>query len=498
MALQAATGLEFEEQLAALRQRLTHLVPTERWTDMQGNAHDRAFTVAGAMKADLLADLARAVERALVEHKGLDDFRKNFDAIVARHGWDYVGERNWRTRVIYQTNLLTSYAAGRMAQLKDPKLLKVAPYWRYVHNDSVITPRPHHKHWGDIRLTLRHDHPFWSTHYPPNGWGCRCRVVAERAPKGNDATEPPEGWNAIDPKTDAPVGIDKGWGHAPGATVQDELRQLVKDKASKLPEPLARAFEDDVARHLTPAMAGDPPSAPLIRLSGIDTEYVDGVHDVLTAFALNNKEGWLPYGVKSVRTMYEPNMIAATDHRGYFALGTARIEALGDRSGLELMTAALTKIKQGRPLDFYEEYGLESLWHEILHNSQKYTQPEGASRELLRVVEGLHQALARQTYPTLLAALGTQAAHQDAIRRRGPSYPKSTASYYALLGRLGLLEASGAMLPGTEKALREVMFNTPYNQIRNELVKTLSRMSGSPQADIRWLVDLIELGRWLE
>ncbi|MDD3610092.1 MAG: phage minor head protein [Halothiobacillaceae bacterium] len=199
------------------------------------------------MTLDLLADLARAVERALVEHKGLDDFRKNFDAIVARHGWDYVGERNWRTRVIYQTNLLTSYAAGRMAQLKDPKLLKIAPYWRYVHNDSVITPRPHHKHWGDIRLTLRHDHPFWSTHYPPNGWGCRCRVVAERAPKGNDATEPPEGWNAIDPKTDAPVGIDKGWGHAPGATVQDELRQLVKDKASKLPEPLARAFEDDVA-----------------------------------------------------------------------------------------------------------------------------------------------------------------------------------------------------------------------------------------------------------
>lgn len=271
MALKAATGLAFEEQLAALHKRLENLVPTARWTDMRHHAHERAFTVAGAMKADLLADLARAVERALIEGKGLEAFRKDFDAIVARHGWDYVGERNWRTRVIFQTNLLTSYAAGRLAQLKDPKLLKIAPYWRYVHNDSVIHPRPLHKRWGDMRLTLRHDHPFWTTHYPPNGWGCRCYVVAERGPKPGDAVEPPAGWDAVDPKTGAPVGIDKGWDYAPGATVQDELRALVQQKAAQLPKPLGRALEADVAAFLR---------KPIAMMQNADVAFARAVREV--------------------------------------------------------------------------------------------------------------------------------------------------------------------------------------------------------------------------
>ena len=51
-----------EGQLAFFRQKLG--LPTARWDDLMKSAHDRAFVVAGAMKADLLADLKRALDAA--------------------------------------------------------------------------------------------------------------------------------------------------------------------------------------------------------------------------------------------------------------------------------------------------------------------------------------------------------------------------------------------------------------------------------------------------
>ncbi|WP_221800510.1 phage minor head protein [Oceanobacter mangrovi] len=243
--------LEFKEQLRALELRLGNLVTTAQWTDMLHNAHDRAFTVAGAMKADLLADLAASIDQRLKQHDGgLEGFRKDFDKIVEKHGWAYKGERNWRTRTIYKTNMLTSYASGRLAQLKNPKLLEVAPYWTYRHNDNVLHPRPHHYHWGQIQLTLRHDHPFWAAHYPPNGWGCHCYVTAKRKPPDGADTVPPDGWDTIDERTGTAPGIDMGWGYQPGATVLDELQGFVTSKTAKLPQPVAQAFADDVSQEL--------------------------------------------------------------------------------------------------------------------------------------------------------------------------------------------------------------------------------------------------------
>ena len=244
---------QFQEQIDFLRRKLN--LPSESWRDIQSAAHDRAFVVAGATKADLLHDLRKAVDQA-VKGGSIGEFRKNFAEIVAKHGWTgWTGEGTkageaWRTRVIYQTNLMTSYAAGRRAQLLDPDLVERRPFWRYVHNDSVTHPRPQHKRWGDMKLTLRHDHPFWETHFPPNGWGCKCRVVAVAAPGDGDGTEPPEGWAQTDPATGAPVGIDEGWGYAPGARADSELRSFVQDKLIEYPPAIERMLSVDVNRHL--------------------------------------------------------------------------------------------------------------------------------------------------------------------------------------------------------------------------------------------------------
>jgi len=239
-----ALNLPFAEQVDFFRAKLN--LPTEKWTDIWKGAHDRAFVVAGAMKADLLDDLRKAVNP--LQRTTLEAFRKDFKRIVAQHGWTgWTGEGTqageaWRTRVIYETNVRTSHAAGRYRQLTDPETLKVMPYWRYVHSDSVMHPRPQHKAWGDMGLTLRHDDAFWRTHFPPNGWGCKCRVVAVRGPREGDGTAPPAGWDKIDPKTGEPVGIDRGWGYAPGASVKSTLADLVAQKLIRLDAGIGAAM----------------------------------------------------------------------------------------------------------------------------------------------------------------------------------------------------------------------------------------------------------------
>lgn len=248
-------GTPWQAQIDFLLAKLR--LPTERWDDIQKSAHDRAFIVAGAAKADLLADLQQAV----VDNasKGTAAFARDFKAIVAKHGWTgWTGEGSpegeaWRARIIYQTNMSTSYAAARYQQLKSPAFLVGTPYWRYIHSDSVMHPRPHHLAWHG--LTLPHDHPFWDTHFAPNGWGCQCRITGVSQKQGEASAraglgEPPEGWKTIDPKTGAPVGIDKGFDYAPGANTQTPLRQFVQDKLVTYPNAIATVLSRDVNRYV--------------------------------------------------------------------------------------------------------------------------------------------------------------------------------------------------------------------------------------------------------
>lgn len=230
----------FGEQVAAFRLRLGDLVPTARWDDIRHSAHDRAFMVAGATKADLLADLGAAVDRAIVEGTGFEAFKRDFRGVVEKHGWHgWTGDttdkaRNWRMRTIYRTNMRTSYMAGRHAQLTKGNF----KYWVYRHGGS-LEPRLHHLAWDG--LVLPAGHAFWATHYPPNGWGCSCRVFGARSIAGarrrggDPSVKLQDGWDKREARTGTPKGIGKGWDYAPGASVADTVLAL-RGKLDDLPE----------------------------------------------------------------------------------------------------------------------------------------------------------------------------------------------------------------------------------------------------------------------
>lgn len=220
-------SLTFTEQIDFLKRKVN--VKTRSWTDVYGPEHDTQFMVAGVNRDDLLADIRAAVER-IPQGQTLEGFRKELSGLIARYGWSFNGDFNWRSRIIFETNLRTSYMAGRFAQLM--AMRDTHPYWMYVHSDAVEKPRQEHLDWDG--LVLRWDDPWWEVHFPVNAWGCQCGVQAlteedlRAMGKSGPDTAPPVKYitriigkrSPGGPRTViVPEGIDPGFEYTPGRSL---------------------------------------------------------------------------------------------------------------------------------------------------------------------------------------------------------------------------------------------------------------------------------------
>ena len=373
--------------------RLTLDLPTETWTDLLHEQHDRAFSVAGAAHADLVSDLRGAVDQAVAEGTTLATFRRDFDAIVAKHGWSYNGGRDWRTEVIYATNLRASYAAGRYQQMLDGAERR--PYWRYRHSDASEHPRHDHLAWDG--LVLRHDDPWWDTHYPPNGWGCKCFVDAlnardlKRLGKSGPDTAPPVrtrtvtvGAKGPSPRTlTIPEGIDPGWAYAPGQSVARRtppedpwaLPEITRADVSaarqvggqggsnpgglyqfpdgalryvKLyrgPDATAQAYGEAVANRAYRALGLDAPASVLVRdgdaIVGVGNAIIDHA-GIIGAKLGRGGQNWQPDG----RSQAPPKGRSREVLKGYAADVKAMPPMSGSRTG---MSSGATWTMSSRP-----------------------------------------------------------------------------------------------------------------------------------------------------
>jgi len=163
--------LPFNEAIDFFKEKID--IPTKHWYDLQREQHDLAFVIAGATQADLLNDMHNALSKALENGSTLNDFRKNFDQIVGTYGWSYKGGRNWRTQVIFETNMHSARAAGKWEQYQRVK--EERPFLRYVSVRDHRT-RPNH---SMLHNTIRPiDDDFWGFYYPPLGYRCRCTTVS--------------------------------------------------------------------------------------------------------------------------------------------------------------------------------------------------------------------------------------------------------------------------------------------------------------------------------
>lgn len=249
------------------------LTPTFSWMDLWQEEHAHQFTVSRLARLDLLQAVHEGILGSVKGDVSRRDFMRGIQDILVNEGWwgekevtdPATGEKLLTTfdanrlKLIYDVNTRQAYAAGKWQRFERNKA--TSPYLRYItKRDERV--RASHREWDN--LTLPVDHSFWNTHYPPNGWRCRCRAMSMSqaeydkgiAPNGQELNkaEPDIEWKDWTNKKTGetqrvPKGIDPGFGYNPGKTGmrQAALEKVKSDKLAGVAEPLRKAAEKSFA-----------------------------------------------------------------------------------------------------------------------------------------------------------------------------------------------------------------------------------------------------------
>ena len=262
------------------------------YRDVWLDEHAHAFTVAKVTRLDLLDDLKQGIRDALAQGKTLRQFADELRPTLQKKGWwgikemidPATGELRQvqlgsprRLQTIYRANLRSARAAGQWARIQRTK--RARPFLIYELGPSE-NHRPEHVSWSGTVLPV--DDPWWQAHYPPNGWGCKCRVrqignrEAERL--GGRSERPNDGsreWtnDRTGEVQRVPAGVDPAWANNPGQArlrvVRERLTQQLDtvDQAAAhrsvqqlVASPAFGRFRAQVRKELSdPVQAGRQP-----------------------------------------------------------------------------------------------------------------------------------------------------------------------------------------------------------------------------------------------
>lgn len=247
--------------------RAKESVETFDWRDLWGDEHAFAFTVAKSAGYDILDDIRQALDEAITKQQPFHEFQRAVVPILQRKGWwgkaeavdPLTGETKVvqlgstrRLKTIFWANTRTARAAGeweRTWRTRDS-----LPFLRYLQT-RADEPREEHEAWVGTILPV--EHPWWRTHYPPNGWGCLCGVEqisdykAEQL--GYDPAKPAPPLD-LKPWTNrrtgevvmVPAGIDPGWATNPGAARAENLRRHLAGKLEGMTPAQRRIAVEDM------------------------------------------------------------------------------------------------------------------------------------------------------------------------------------------------------------------------------------------------------------
>lgn len=187
-------GLEPKEAIEYLHQKKL-LASKVFKKELYDSVLARATTISKLTDLDITRDIYGSMEKARREGKSFNEWKKTLVGDLERKGWVYghdkaisrgidgklladpkTGEHFGtprRLNTIYRTNMQQAYSAARYQRYMDN--VDNRPYWQYSAVGDKRTRPAHQALNGKI---YRYDDPFWATFYPPNGFNCRCTVIA--------------------------------------------------------------------------------------------------------------------------------------------------------------------------------------------------------------------------------------------------------------------------------------------------------------------------------
>jgi hypothetical protein len=159
------------------------IIPTDKWDDLKHGEHSHGFTVAHSAGADILDGIQGLLKKAQEQGEAFGTFRAGMLKLMEEKGWyggnghtkDDTKYINWRIKIIFNTNMRTSYSAARYRSQLEAADLR--PIW--VYKSMLTGENRRQEHIALHNKAFRFDDPFWNTYYPPNGWECKCTVETQ-------------------------------------------------------------------------------------------------------------------------------------------------------------------------------------------------------------------------------------------------------------------------------------------------------------------------------
>lgn len=501
----------YKEAVDYFKQKIN--LPTRRWNDLEGAMHTRAFTVAGAMRADILLDFRKAVDRAIEKGDSLQDFRNNFYDIAkkwraADPSFDAKMEKPkygaWRSKVIYQTNMVTAAAAAQERQAR--AMPDVFTHAKYICQ-MLPGSRDEHKAWNGTVLPV--NDPWWEKHSPPNGFGCLCE---------KEFISKYEMDAGMEKQTKAPTApndttnIGEKWDYSIGDA--DAENQRLKDYEEEKVQKVAKLYKNEDIKPLEKETKAKSKKQEQRRAE--IQKMADERHANRTAteadkiqakWTLSHPHSQMPKkfnGVGDIATFWNKIDKARETlgqerifQNGDFKFGRINNKYNGDtsmdgtinlhRKIHDLCVSAFEKLRLGTNLSEDECRAIGTLWHEMTHNRHKlnggiFHRPPGKS---LDYMEMANEFVARKTLPELFGLIGAKSApyKQFMISRDNCGYDDWVVRLDTALDTFGINKDSFL------KQARTDLFDGNYNMQKELLVNNMaSHVKGMDTADATKIV----------